>query len=252
MHFGVPEPETVFGLTMLESDTVLGYGRLWNKPAILSGGFEKEVRLNRFEEPAKLPEEAVASTVLKLKNQPVLVVLGADGTLSSALIKGDGGFAGDGPAMMLKPEKPVTAWTSLVSPDGEMLLAAGDGFVIEFRADDVRSGDATATPGDPAVAGIWRETARWNSAGAGNTDKFGPAIRLAADAGRLWIADTTRQRVLCLDAAAHALIATFGTADQAGDDPRHLNSPATLACRGNRAVVFDSGNQRLVKLELLP
>ncbi|MES2707112.1 MAG: hypothetical protein V4726_10980 [Verrucomicrobiota bacterium] len=251
MRSGVPEPEAVFGLTMLESDTVLGYGRLWNKPAVISGGLEKEVKLHRFEEPSQLPADAVAGTVLKLKNQPALVVLGSDGTLSSALIKGEGGFAGDGPAMTLKPAKPVTAWTSLVSPDGETLLAAGDGFVIEFRADNPGAAIATAAP-DAATAGGWRETARWNMTGAGNADRFGSGIRLAADAGRLWISDTARQRVLCLDAATHAVIASFGTEDQAGDDLHHLNAPTTLACRGNRAVVFDSGNQRLVKLELLP
>lgn len=76
-----------------------------------------------------------------------------------------------------------------------------------------------------------RENARWNSAGAGAENTFGSAIHLAADAGRLWISDTGRHRVLCLNAESHEVLATFGKADESGDDLSHLHAPTTLACR---------------------
>lgn len=236
LRFGVPEPEAVFGLTMTDSDTVLGLGRLWNKPAIISGGFGKEVKLNRFEEPSQLPAEAMACTVLRRKNQSLLVAMRKDGSLSSAILKPDGSFAGDGPAMALHPVAGVMEWTSLVSPDGLNLLAAADGDIIAFQPD-----------GENA----WKETSRWHPDGT-TSGKTGSTCRLAADAGRLWISDTGHHRVICMDAASHAVIASFGVQGEAGDDLRHLNSPTTIACRENRAVVFDSGNQRLVKLELVP
>jgi hypothetical protein len=45
-------------------------------------------------------------------------------------------------------------------------------------------------------------------------------------------------------------LGSFGTADSPGDDLTHVNTPTTLAACGDRAVVYDSGNQRLVKLRL--
>ena len=44
----------------------------------------------------------------------------------------------------------------------------------------------------------------------------------------------------------------FGTTDQGGDDLTHLSSPKTIAANGLRAVFHDSGNQRLIKLEIVP
>ena len=114
------------------------------------------------------------------------------------------------------------------------MLAAGDGFVIQFARDGQN----------------WKEQRRWNSFGPDNADKFGPAIFLAADAGRLWVSDTSRSRVLCFDQATGKLRGTFGATDSPGDDLAHVNSPTVLAARGDRAVVYDSGNQRLVKLRL--
>jgi hypothetical protein len=66
----------------------------------------------------------------------------------------------------------------------------------------------------------------------------------------LWISDTDRQRVICLDAATRRRLAMFGTTDKSGDDLTVLDSPRALAVRGGLAVVHDSGNHRLMKLEL--
>lgn len=42
--------------------------------------------------------------------------------------------------------------------------------------------------------------------------------------------------------------ASFGRIDAHGDNPASLDSPEAITARGDRAVVYDSGNQRLVKL----
>lgn len=239
LQFGVPEPEAIFALTMQESDAVLGYGRMWGMPVFVSGNFDREVRLRRMEGTTSFPAEAVGGAVVNVKKQPVLFLLGRDGQLSSVRVRPDGAPEEDGPAVTLRPEQPVAEWTSLASPDGSLLLAAGGGFVIQFQT---------------APYGQWKETARWNSVasspGAGNS--FGPTIHLAVDAGNIWISDTSRHRVLCLDVATRGVKAIFGRTDEPGDDLNHLHAPTTLACRGNRAVVFDSVNQRLMKLELIP
>jgi hypothetical protein len=85
---------------------------------------------------------------------------------------------------------------------------------------------------------------------------FGSQIRLAADGGRLLVADTERQRVLWFDLAPGAApgppAAQFGQTDRAGDDERHLDRPAQVAIAGPRALVADAGNQRVLKLERRP
>ena len=65
-------------------------------------------------------------------------------------------------------------------------------------------------------------------------------------------AGTERQRVLCFDLATGKALATFGTTDKAGDDLATIYAPETIAARGERAVVYDRGNQRLMKLRFTP
>jgi hypothetical protein len=135
-------------------------------------------------------------------------------------------------AVQLKTRTPVKAYRSLAMQDPETLLAAADGAVIRFARDG--SG--------------WKETDRFS----GGEDGFGKEIDIACDAGRLWVADTERHRVLCYAAPTRAPIAAFGRADQAGSALDRLDRPTTIAARGGRCVVFDSANQRLVKLALTP
>ena len=52
--------------------------------------------------------------------------------------------------------------------------------------------------------------------------------------------------------AGGALLGQFGRTDKPATDLTGLSGPGVIAARGGRAVVFDSGNQRLVKLKLGP
>jgi hypothetical protein len=45
-------------------------------------------------------------------------------------------------------------------------------------------------------------------------------------------------------------IAQLGETDKSGDDALHLCEPTFVALKGTKAVVADSGNQRVLKLRL--
>ena len=82
------------------------------------------------------------------------------------------------------------------------------------------------------------------------TPSGGSRVWLTVDAGRLWIADREHHVVRCLNLADRAELAVFGQPGQAGTGLDGLTNPEVIAARGERAVVYDAGNQRLVKLEL--
>jgi sugar lactone lactonase YvrE len=236
-RLGIPAPDKVFGLATLDNGFLCGYGLQWGKPAILFGDLDKEPRVRRIESQTALPKEAVAAAVADIDSRRALVLLERDGRAFAVEVSADGSYKGDIGPVQFATASPVKAWTSLTASDKDTLLAAGDGFVIRFARDGRN----------------WREDRRWNSSvtnGQDGKDTFGDTIRLAADAGRLWIADTKRSRVLCFDHATGKQIGSFGVVDSPGDDFAHLSAPTTLAARGDRAVVYDSGNQRLVKLRL--
>ena len=234
LRFGIPEPE-VFALAMQNSDSVVGYGRMWGKPSVMFGKLDKEVRMGRIETPTILPGEDVAAVAVSERdNRPILLVLERKGGVTAVNISDAGEYRGDIGQVQFLASTPVKQWTSLAALGRDALIAAGDGFVIELARDGEN----------------WKETRRWNSWGAGAAQKFGGPIWLSADAGKLWVSDAARHRVVCFDLASGRELAAFGTRDAAGDDLASLNAPRVIAARGQRAVVFDSGNQRLVKLQI--
>lgn len=234
-RLGISAPERVFGLANLGDDSLCGFGLQWGKPAVFFGTLQKELVVRRIESQTALPQEAIAVAITDVDKRRAVVVLERNGRASAAELHGDGRYKADIGPVQFATAKPVTAFTSLAAAGNDTLLAAGDGFVIEFGRDGEH----------------WQEHRRWNACGAENKDNFGPIIRLAADSGRLWVSDTERNRVLCLDLATREKLGAFGTTDSPGDDLAHLAGPTTLAARGDRAVVYDSGNQRLVKLRLM-
>lgn len=234
LHFGIPEPE-IFALTVMNTDSVVGVGQLRDKPGVLFGKMEKEVRISRIESPSVLPKEGVAAvTTSEMNKRPVLLVLEKKGRVTAINISEIGDYRGDAAPVQFVTSTPVKEWTSLAATGRDTLVAAGDGFVIELA----REGDN------------WKETRRWNSWGTDASRKFGGPIWLSADAGKLWVSDSARHRVVCFDPASNRELAAFGACDTAGDDLAKLNAPRVLAACGQRAVVSDSGNQRLMKLEI--
>ncbi|MBN2449149.1 MAG: hypothetical protein JXR77_02100 [Lentisphaeria bacterium] len=91
------------------------------------------------------------------------------------------------------------------------------------------------------------EWSRWGDAPA---EQFGENLRLCVDADRLLVADTDRHRLLWFAWPSRRLEAQFGETDQPDTDPQHLDHPTFVCLRGSRAVVADTGNQRILKLQL--
>ena len=86
----------------------------------------------------------------------------------------------------------------------------------------------------------------------GADEHFGARIHLSCDGTTLAVADGARQRVLCFAPSGGRPRAAFGHTDTIATDLSGVDSPATVAVRGQRVVVYDAGNQRLLKLDLVP
>ena len=237
MRFGVNAPEApgIGQAVMLPSGAMVAPGWLWGQPALYSGPLDSEVRAERLGGRCSLRKGFVGSAVYRLERRLVLLVIDAAGKGQLFGIGSDGRFTANAGDVVLKTATPVKQFTSLAMKGEEVLLATGDGHVIEL-APDGRN---------------WKETRRWRRWGPQAGDAFGAEVHIAADAGRLWVSDTGRERVLCFDAVAGPMPVAFGGTDKPGTSLASLSAPRALAARGRRAVVFDSANQRLVKLRLV-
>lgn len=222
LKHSVPPPEEMFGAVMLENDVMVAPANRWGKKALyhgkLDGPVAAQIDVNA------LPLDGVACAAVTWEKRQALLVVTKTGKGAALAIGQDGKFQNKSGPVELQAATPLRELTSLASSGTGTLLAAADGQIIEFKN--------------------WQETRRWRS---WDDDRFGDKIFLAASQGRLWVSDTTRHRVVCFDLAAHKPRAVFGTL---GNELAALQAPQIIAANGSRAVVFDSGNQRLVKLEL--
>lgn len=174
------------------------------------------------------------SVIYKQKDGLVFVTL-ADASGGLALLLHENGrHRATGGRVAFKTSTPGKELTSLAMKDDRTLLAAIDGYVVEFAA----AGDD------------WQETRRWNSWGSAPADHFGANISIATDQDRLLVCDSDRHRVLWFGPGNGKPVAQFGKTDKPGSDLAALSKPGLLAVNGSRVVVFDSGNQRLMKLTL--
>ena len=209
-----------------------------NKPAIAHGSVNGEVDMDAIDAAAnQWPKKIAGFAVSKTKKGIVGLVIDDHGTGCALRLGRDGQPGGGLGPIALKAASPIGTLTSLAS-SGSHLWASIDGAVVDFAP----NGDG------------WEEKTRWSNWGSGEAEHFGNSITLAADGDRLWVSDSARQRVLLFNSGGDkpALVASFGEADHAGDDLAHLSNPTTIAAAGERCVVFDSANQRLVKLSLAP
>ena len=162
-----------------------------------------------------LPEDLAGSAIYKMDGKLVLLVLTPNGSAQAYEIAPTGEWRANLGDVTLQTVTPAREWTSL-AVKGETLLAAADGQVIEFARDGAN----------------WKESRRWNSWGSDAASKFGSKTWICADAGRLWVSDTERQRVLAFDLASGKPIATFGALDKAGISKTDLTRPQVIIARG--------------------
>ncbi len=186
--------------------------------------------------PSGFTNRAVTATVVTRDKRQVLIAVDATGNGSVVNVNSIGEPQGTARPVVLNAASPLQEITSISAGVDGVLFVAADGQMVEFA---------------PEADG-WREKRRWNSWGAAPVARLGGRVFSAVSEGRIWISDTEKHRVLCFDISGErpVPVAAFGIAGQTGDDLGTLNRPETIAVSGSRAVVFDSGNQRLVRLEL--
>jgi hypothetical protein len=163
-----------------------------------------------------------------------VLVIDAHGKGRAISISQSGEFKTIGQSIELIPSPPIHEWTSLTMKGDQSLLGAGDGNIVEMEEKD----------------GGWKEIHRWNSWGSQPDQHFGKEIYLYANGNNLWVSDTQRHRVLCFSIKSGQPLACYGVCDESGSDQGRLSEPKVLVENENRVVVYDSQNQRLVKLVL--
>ncbi len=144
---------------------------------------------------------------------------------------------------------PVTGTLTSVSVDGvkfsapTSLVALGDRRVLVADAGRI----VTLVPqGDG-----YKLQSTWNNAG-GSGGALGARVFLSAENDTILVSDSEKHRVLWIDPATHAVRAQFGETGIPGNDLVHMNVPTSIAVAGTHAIVADTGNQRVMKLELRP
>ena len=208
-------------------------GLIRGQPVLWAGQVDKCRNVEGSEKGFKFPKDVVGAAAVPEKGGFQVIAVSGTGAAVGFSVTRDGSFRRYLGEVALEVSTKPRSWTSLaVDPKGR-LLAAADGFVLEFE----RTGDN------------WKEVRRWNSWGEDGTDHFGQEVWIQAEGDRLWVADTERQRVLRFDFKSGKPTASFGETDKTGDDLTHLNLPRQISPNGDRCVVYDAGNQRLLKLK---
>ena len=233
LRFQVTPQEGLGQVVMLDDRRMVAIATLWNKPSFIRGELIDEVKVDRIEKDCTLPPGTVGAAVYKGDGGYTLLTVLPDGKANAFALDPEGRYRADRASVTLATAQPVKAWTSLAMA-GDTLLAAGDGQVISFA----RDGEG------------WKETKRWNSWGAAADQRFGAHIHISSDTGTLVVADRERQRVLGFALTGGTPQWSFGMLDKAGTDLATVDHPETVAIRNGRVVVYDAGNQRLLKLHL--
>lgn len=231
--------QTMSQMTIMPNGYAVCYSNRYGKPAVSFGPYlqngmtrvsVKGIDTKKLAAP--LAKNYPAAAVIKFKNRLCLMMVSDKGQGRALRISDRGQFYGDMGAIAIAYSKPVKQATSLAKVDDNTMLLAADGAVLTLKLE----GDS------------FKETDRVTQWGKGAANHFGTAITITADGNRLWVSDTARQRVLVFDLASRKLLASWGRTDRSGDSIDLLDNPLAIAANGDRCVLFDSANQRLVRL----
>jgi sugar lactone lactonase YvrE len=204
------QPVVLGGKTLCLLKKHYQYVQLARGPLIDAGGWS---RLETQGVPDfELPESVTGAAAVIEGERRRLVVATREGAAFELGIGNEGQLAGK-PAPVSLPG--LTECTSLAWFGGR-LLAAGRGAVIVY---------------EPAGANGWKEVSRLSDLGSGE-------LFVHSDGNRLGVSDAAGGRVHLLDSLTSMLASYDG-----------LASPGPLAVAGDRVAVYESGRQRLVRLE---
>ncbi|MCM8542328.1 MAG: hypothetical protein NE328_18810 [Lentisphaeraceae bacterium] len=224
-----PNGQTAFMDNGIAVSPSLLYGNL---PAWSYGKISEE--MNTVHDGSKqfnFKDGCTATTILRKDNHNVAYYVGPEGIGYRLQVNPLGKPEKTLGTFKMTTKSPVKKWTTFAKINNDKVLAAGDGSVIEFDTSDTNE---------------WKETKRWKNF---SSDSFGNEIHINIDKEYFWVADTERHRVLCFD-HQFKLITSYGNKDAAGNDFLSFNSPTTVFGNNNRFVVYDQGNQRLMKFEV--
>ena len=222
-------------LALLPSGAIVGSAFIYgDDPSLVWGTLDQEVKLvnARFIGlPLSLPKDVFGCVALTGDQSRHLLRVTASGAVSESLHGSDGKPLKELATGTVTFSQPKTVITSLAVTGDGRVLAGAEGCVLEL----VRG----------AREGDWRESARTTTVG---TEALSGAVRVAGDDNAIWLSIGGTNRVVVCDQRLTTVTASFGSS--AGDDLSHLDHPAEIAAAAHRAVIYDAGNQRLVKLEL--
>ncbi|MGE9290682.1 MAG: hypothetical protein ACQKBT_06820, partial [Puniceicoccales bacterium] len=226
-----PNSKEVETAAVLEGDILVGTGPYNDEKGIFfSGVLTGPVRRNLRTDPMK---DYVAIAPLEIDKRQAVILLDSTGRGKIISVsRGDGRPQGEMEAVELSGVEPMKELTSAaVDLDGDLWVAA-KGEVIQIERMD----------------GAWKEKSRWKQWSGKPSGSLGDRIYLAISGNHLWVSDTNRNRVLVFDISSGDPEPVYhaGQLDQPGNDLESFERPAVIAAKGLRAVVFDSGNQRLV------
>ena len=181
---------------------------------------------------SNLEKSYPAATTVNFKKRFCLLLISDTGKARVFRISDRGEFYGDMGEAELTFSAPIKTCTSLAKMDDDTLLLAADNAIITLKQNE----------------NGWKETGRITSFGNGKTDTFGDQVYVACQNNRIWVSDMQRHRIVTLDYSGKNLLASYGNTDRAGNSIELMNQPTSIAVNGDRCVVFDSQNQRLMRL----
>ena len=223
-------------MVLLASDAISGIGYRNKQPFVINGAIDPEPR-RRYDNFAKgsevtFPPDLTGAAVFGVSGKEDVFMVDASGKGTIMSVDATGHFRSLRGSTELKLTSAKPAITSLAnSPSGELLAADGASLVRLKRQGD-----------------NFTEISRVDGWGTTADTKFGPGIFISSDGPRLWVADQSNNRVLLFALTADNKLSP--PAIFTGDPViGALNHPQRISVRGDRAVVVDWENQRLVKLE---
>ncbi|WP_269523244.1 hypothetical protein [Coraliomargarita parva] len=229
-----PDYRGPFGADVLDNDMLVAVGPFrGGRGMSYSGSLDGPARRSSTGDPM---EDYASMALIKINKRNAALLVRADGSGKLFSVNSDGSLGGEIADLSLKTSKPIQRLDSIAAGPRNSLWVAADGELLLLA----QNGNS------------WQETRRWKGWGADAARSFGSRFYLDTDEDRLWISDTERNRVGVFDVSEGQLtpLGGFGTTDVSGDGINDLDAPEVIAVNGHRAVVFDSANQRIVKLEL--
>jgi hypothetical protein len=140
----------------------------------------------------------------------------------------------------LAPEQVVEEFLAAFGPARDAVRAYFEHWeTVSGRVTDARVGSWCT---DLRMPELKPNAGKWRAVSTGEPALRSPTDVIALADGRLLLAGEG-----CL-----LPLAQLGETDRPGDDARHLRAPTQVSLRGTLAVIGDSGNQRVIKVELAP